>query len=218
MKREKNGRITGVLVCLAVGLSALVSASDVGAATIGLGGVGGYYFGWDQNSNADGNVIPQAMSATNLYHRLAGSNESTNQNVGGPGGEIVFHFQSDPGTLIETASVESDIRVWWPTAGITGSWSTDNANWTQFVSVQQPGPSDMDYNLIPLTGLTASNNLYLKYNLTGSNKGSACLFISDNRFAKDTFRVEGTIIPVPEPATICLLGVGGCLALLRKRK
>ena len=189
-----NGRITRVFRWLATGIAVgLLAASGAGAQTIGLGGVGSYYFGWDQNTNANGSIIPQAIVASNVYHRIAGSNESINQETGGLGGEIVFHFQSDPGTVIETVSVESDIRVWWETAGIHGFWSTDNANWTEFVAVDMPPGPDMNYDLIPLAGWTPSRDLYLKYELTGGNRASACLFISDARFAKDTFVVEGTI-------------------------
>ena len=191
-----SGRIARVLQCLVIGISmGLLTAADAGAQTFGLGGAGSYYFGWDQNTNANGSIIPQAYSSSNVYHRVAGSNESVNQDVGGLGGEIVFHFQSDPGTVIETASVESDIRVWWETAGLHGFWSTDNANWTEFVAVDMPPGPDMNYSLIPLadTGWIPSRDLFLKYVLTGGNKASACLFLSDDRFAKDTFVVEGTI-------------------------
>ena len=174
--------------------------AQVEAATIGLGGAGPYHFGWDLNANADGDLIPQALYAVNLCPRIAGNHESINQETGGTGGEIVFHFQSDPGTLIETVGVESDIRVWWETAGIHGSWSTDTATWTAFVGVDMPPGPDMNYDLIPLPGWTPSRDLFLKYELTGGNPASACLFISDDRAAKDTFVVEGIIGILPTAA------------------
>ena len=190
-----SGRITRVLLSLVMGISmGLLTASDAEAQTIGLGGVGSYYFGWDQNTNANGSIIPQAFSSSGVYHRVAGNNESVAVDTTGVPGEIVFHFQSDPGTQIETASVESDIRIWFPTAMARGSWSPDNSSWTEFVAVTNPGITDMNFDLIPLadTGWAPSRDLYLKYELTG-NLGYANVFLSDGRFAKDTFVVEGTI-------------------------
>ena len=219
MRNAMRTQMSKWRVCLAIGIAAgLFGVSNAQADIIGLGGVGDYYFGWDANANADGEVISLAISSSGVYHRTAGNNESVAVDTTGVPGEIVFHFQSDAGTQIETASVESDIRIWFPTALARGSWSTDNSSWTEFVAVTNPGITDMNNDLIPLadTGWAPSRDLYLKYELTG-NLGYANVFISDSRFAKDTFVVEGAII-VPEPAVLSLLGLGGLLALWRRRR
>ena len=86
-----------------------------------------------------------------------------------------------------------------------GTWDANATGSNAFVSVDQPGATDMNYDLVPLGLPPATSELYLRYELTCGNMASPCLFISDDRFAKDTFVVQGTITHPPISNTMMLL-------------
>ena len=210
MKSAENGRIVSVWAGMVVGLSVLLASQAAMSATVSLGGAGAYSYARDVSPEADGDILGEAYSANLVQYRQAGNSWFYRPETYNAAGELIFHFQADPRHEIRNASVDSHMRIFdsGATLYIEGFWSTDNSNWTSFARVEA---DENNYDLINLEGFTPSPDLYLKYDLYSSSpsvQSYVRLFLSDDRNSTDGFVVQGTITLIPEPSTLCLIGLG----------
>lgn len=127
--------------------------------------------------------------------------------------KIYYGFEADAGSKISEVSLAADIyqvpadnvKVYYTTTAYDeadpDSWA-DLANWTD-AGLAGAWPSTASFT-------PDSQKVYIAYDCVAGANSWDCNIHSD--------LIDFTVVPVPEPATMMLLGFGGVAALIRRKK
>ena len=114
------------------------------------------------------------------------------------------------------------VTVFLPSTAAYIDISTDNTNWTRVWSLDAAGwltyfPSVENGNVMIPISFAATNTLYIKHGMAPS-AGSAVYDGTWRMYPSwDPADKKGGVVLTPEPITISMLGLGGLLALRRRK-
>ena len=192
---------------LFTGATAAASGTHAGAGTVWSSPAGnGSLHSFSANLWAQGDYWQLTLSPNHVNYTYSAIQVSYDQNGSSTGPKTFYFAYSTDGTTWNT--VGSDYAL---ASGVT--WSTGTAG----------QPTAESFDLSAITALNTASTMYFRIvndspatggAINGGNVGTGGTDRLDN------FTVSGTVIPIPEPSVLCLLGGFGVLGwhLIRRRR